>query len=78
MIREKVVAEKISSLVLQCGRELDESVALVKESCSDEEFSTYRKAIGKIMGELLIEVMNPLYKLHPEIKPPDLYIPEDK
>jgi hypothetical protein len=30
------------------------------------------KGVGKIMGEMLFEVMNPLYKKHPDLKPEEL------
>jgi hypothetical protein len=32
----------------------------------------YRRAVGKIMGEVLLEVLNPLYAKHPTLKPPGL------
>lgn len=76
MIKDKVVAKKVSDILLQCGKELDASVLLVKENCTEEELNVYRKAIGKVMGELLIQVMNPLYRSHPEIKPSELHVPK--
>ncbi len=37
--------------------------------CSPEEFRAYRRAVGKVMAEMVLEIMNPLYKEHPSIKP---------
>jgi len=31
-----------------------------------------RLAAAKVMGEMLLEVMNPLYREHPELKPEGL------
>ena len=42
------------------------------EQCSPEEFKSYRLAVAKIMAEMLLEVMDPLYAQHPSIKPPEL------
>ncbi len=72
MIADKFVAAKISELMIRQGKELNESVGMVKSSCSEEEFVIYQKAIGKIMGCILLDVMNPLYKMHPELKPKKL------
>jgi hypothetical protein len=53
-----------------CSSKLDESVALVRDECSAEELKKYRRAVGKVMGEILLEVLNPLYAKHPALKPP--------
>lgn len=66
------IAEEISKLMLYCGSEIDKSVVLVKNTCDSEEFEIYRKAIGKIMGTMLVDIMNPIYKQYPDIKPPQL------
>lgn len=52
--------------------ELNESVALAKERCTDAEFKAYRTVVGTLMGEMLLSVMNPLYKEHPDLKPKEL------
>lgn len=72
MIKNKDVAQKISLLMLEYGSRINESIAHVKEHCSEEEFKVYRKAAGIIMGEMLINVMNPLYREHPDLKPKEL------
>lgn len=72
MIKNKDVAETISLLMLDIGSRIDESISLVKEHCSDTEFDMYRKAAGKVMGEMLISIMNPIYKEHPDLKPREL------
>jgi hypothetical protein len=72
MIQNKDVAKEINDLMISYGAKLDASIAIVKDKCSDEEFYAYRKVVGKIMGEMLLEIMNPLYMQHPELKPKDL------
>ena len=58
--------------MLEFGAKLDESVNLVLKHCSQEELIGYRQAVGKVMGYMLTDIMNPLYELHPEIKPEEL------
>jgi hypothetical protein len=72
MIKDSVVAQQISDLMLEFAARLERSTIAVQEKCPPEEFKTYRLAVGKIMGEMLLEVMNPLYAQHPSIKPPGL------
>lgn len=72
MIKDKEVAMRVSELMLEFGAKLNESLALAKERCSEAEFKAYRTVVGKLMGEMLLEVMNPLYASHPDLKPKEL------
>lgn len=72
MIKNEAVARQISELMLDIGGRLDQSVADVQESCSPDEFRVYRRAVGAVMAEILLEIMDPLYAEHPSIKPPGL------
>ena len=58
--------------MLKIGKELDESLMLVQEKSSKSEFKEYRRAVGKIMGYMLTEVMNVIYREHPSLRPPEL------
>lgn len=69
---KKDVAAKINTFMLAYGAELDHSVKLVTDTASAEEFEAYRAAIAKIMGTMLVDIMNPIYKEHPDLKPPEL------
>jgi len=66
------VAEAINALMLEYGAKLDDSVRLVMQSCSEAEFYAYRAAIAQMMGTMLIDVMNPIYREYPDLKPPEL------
>jgi hypothetical protein len=69
---EKSVAEKVLALMLEYSGKLDASVQLVKDSCTEQEFLDYRRAVGKIMGEMCVEIMWPIFKEHPELEPDEL------
>jgi len=66
------LANKTIELMLKHGAELNEILMSIKKNSNDEEFNFYRKSIGKIMGYMLTEVMNPIFKEHPGLKPKDL------
>ena len=69
---KKDVAQQISSLMLEFGAKLDSSVELVVANGSAVEALRYKRAVGKILGEMLVEIMNPIYAEHPDLKPPQL------
>ena len=69
MIQKKDIAKEISDLMVETHANFVESVMLVKKNCSNEEFETYRKKIGRIMGIIFTDIMNPIYKIHPELNP---------
>jgi hypothetical protein len=69
MIENPKIAKQISALMLECGARLDASVELVRDTCTADELKVYRRAIGKVMGEMLLEILNPLYEKHSSLKP---------
>ncbi|WP_444935805.1 hypothetical protein ACJJIW_16870 [Microbulbifer sp. JMSA004] len=69
---KKEVAGEIVSLMLEFGARLDQSVALVQDNCSKDELVSYRRAVGKLMGNMLLDIMNPIFNEHPELKPDEL------
>ncbi|HTV84821.1 MAG TPA: hypothetical protein VME63_05420 [Dyella sp.] len=72
MIENSDVAKQVSELMLDYSRRLDSSIALVRDSCDAEEFKGYRRAVGKVLGEIYLEVLTPLYQKHPDLKPPGM------
>ena len=74
MIDNVEVARRISDEMLDYSRRIDESVAFVRDGCSVEEFKAYRLAAGKVLGEIYLEVLIPLYRKHPELKPAGLKV----
>lgn len=73
MITNKDTATQIGALMLELGAKLGTSVALVQETCGEMEFNRYRRVVGDLMGRILLEVMNPLYQTHPDLKPVGLH-----
>ncbi len=70
MISDPTTAAQVSKMMLEISSHIDESIALVRANCQEQEFQEYRRAAGRILGEILLEVLNPLYKQHSALKPP--------
>lgn len=69
MFEDKAIADEISGLMLDIGGKLNASLAQVQNKCTAAEFERYRGAVAQVMGDMLVEVMNPIYLRHPELKP---------
>jgi hypothetical protein len=75
MISNKQIASEVSGRILEVNRLLNEVVALAQGGCSPEELSALKLAVGRVLGELLVEMANPLYQAHPGLKPNGLDVP---
>ncbi|MGO4703746.1 hypothetical protein [Dyella sp. 2RAB6] len=73
MVGDKQVARQLSELMLEYGAKLNDSIVLVMENCPEAEFERYRTAAAKVLAEMLLEIMNPLYAEHPDLKPVGLH-----
>lgn len=75
MTADKDLAEKVSKKILEINHLMSEAIGMVVEHGSANEKSAFCEAAGVVLGEMLINIMNPLYRKHPDLKPPELYIP---
>lgn len=71
MISNRNIAKQVSELMLDVFRRLDESIAAVKDTCSPEEAAAYQKAVGRVVGPIVMDVLEPLYERNPTLKPPN-------
>lgn len=48
----------------------------IQPLCTEAEFSAYKQMIGRSMGEMFIEVINPILRDYPDLTPPGLIPPD--
>ena len=72
MISNQETARAVEQAMQQCSSILNESVRLVMETCPDEEFKAYRKTIAQVMGDIYLEVMQPIHRRYPDLEPKEL------
>ncbi|MGO1070642.1 hypothetical protein [Lysobacter sp. CA199] len=78
MITDPHIAAKVHQLLRESSELINSAAMLVKEHCPEDEFESFRDGISKILAETLIEVLNPLYFLHPDLAPLGLRIPKNR
>jgi hypothetical protein len=59
----------IRDRTLEASRTLNEMLGIIQGKISDEEFEILRKCVGKIMGEIGVEVLFPIYDRRPDLAP---------
>jgi hypothetical protein len=64
-------AREISDLMQDFTKKLEYSADVVNRTCPEAEWRAYKKAVGTIYFEMFLLVLEPLYKQHPSLKPPN-------
>src|SRR5262249_37659676 len=65
-------AKKIVALMIKHGAEQNAVLAEIQSICADDEFQKYKRMIGQSMGCMLLDVINPIVELYPDLKPSQL------
>jgi hypothetical protein len=65
-------AKIIMDVVIRHLAEQDAALIKIQTLCTAEEFNEYRRMIGKSMGEMISEILNPIVTKYPALKPDQL------
>lgn len=65
------IAESTSLLVLRANAMLSAHLARLQGEIGDAEFTSQRRLFGAAMSSLL-DIVNPIYRFHPHLKPAEL------
>jgi hypothetical protein len=69
MISDKDVARQIAELMLDTFNRIEDSCEHVTRACSAEEAAAYSDAADHIIQPLVLDILEPLFTSHPELKP---------
>ncbi len=74
MFEDKAMAIQINETMLSICTLLNYSISRMEgNTISVKEKKRYVKAVGKIMGCILFEVLSNIWQQYPDLKPKDLY-----
>jgi len=65
------LAKELNAKMLQHTHELNRFLLVIQDECAAEEFQHYRMAVGKILGYMFLDIMEPIYKEFPSLEPPE-------
>src|SRR5215831_6015703 len=60
-------AKKIVDLMIKHRAEQNAVLAEIQSICPDGEFQKYKRMIGQSMGCMLVDVINPIVELYPDV-----------
>lgn len=69
---KKAIAQSIVDLVFDYGGKLNDSMLLVRESATEQEFGDYRRAVGNVLASAFENILDPIFAEHPDLKPDQL------
>lgn len=70
MISDKDAARQIANLMLDTFNRIEDSCDLVARSLPEHEAAAYRVAADRVIQSIVLDVLEPLFTCHPELKPP--------
>jgi hypothetical protein len=62
-------AASVSEKLLQIFGELENLVRDTNEQLGEDESIAFRQAIGSVCGSLVLDVLGPLYRSYPQVRP---------
>lgn len=68
----KELAKHMLDVVLRQSAELEELVRLLRDNADSDEFQKYREAIGQVLTDVLLGIINPVIAEHEDLRPPGL------
>ena len=70
---DKKLAKRISEIMQDITGQLDISIRLVMDNTDNaQDFQKYRRLVGKLMGEIFAEILQPIYDQYPDLTPAGL------
>ena len=70
MISDSVVARHIADLMLDTFNRIEDSCEMVSRSSPEPEAAAYQNASDRVIQSIVLDVLEPLFERHPELKPP--------
>jgi len=72
MISNKETAAQVEKKMRDCSAMLNSSIQLVMDTSPEEEFREYRRLVGRIMGAIYLDILQPIHRTFPDLEPPEL------
>lgn len=72
MISNRAAAAKMNAALIKAGGELNNVLADIWGELTAQERRACQLMVGKVLGEILWEGLNPLHVMHPDLTPEQL------
>ena len=65
-------AKYVLEVFLRINGEMHETLEIVEEGVSSEEYNAYRRGVGHVIYEVFEKIIEPICERHPSLKPPEM------
>ena len=62
-------SRELTGILIRQSAELDGFLNRVQTNISSEDFDAARRIVGKILGEVFVSALYPIFEKYPELKP---------
>lgn len=69
---DKDVAIRVCKLADELLSKAAELLDVINSSCAQEVRGKFHSALGTVIGEVDLEILEPIYKQFPDLRPPDI------
>jgi len=69
---ERHVAEQVLAALFDASGKMNDTLWLILNKCTKEEFNAYRRGTGRAMGYLFVDIIRLILREHPDLEPEDL------
>ena len=70
-MKHQLAKEIIDEMVINL-KKYNDLLLKIKTTSTQKEFDFYKKGFAQIMGSMVLEIVNPIVKEHPDLKPEKL------
>ena len=72
MFEDKEIAKHVLQLFLSINDQMDDAIRSVEHKASPEEYKAFKRGVGHVMYEVFEQIVEPICKQHPSLRPPDI------
>lgn len=69
---KKETAELIMAKLKVSIQQMNESICIIQENCTAEEFNAFRRGVGYTLSEIQERILDPILSEHPDLVPGDV------
>jgi hypothetical protein len=69
-------AKYVLQIFLSINDQMDDSIRAVEKQISPMEYKAFKRGVGHVMYEVFEQIVEPICKRHPALRPPEMEFPE--
>ena len=72
MFENKEPATYVLQIFLGICGQMDDCIRSIEKKSSPEEYKSFKRGVGHVMNEVFEQIIEPICKRHPSLRPPEM------